>query len=247
MRKFGLIGYPLGHSFSKKHFEEKFKKEEISDACFELFPIQSIHSLPELISAEPDLKGFAVTVPYKKQVLTFLDEFDPGAKEIGAVNCIKIQQGKLIGYNTDAIGFEKMLPPNIVALHRKALILGTGGASACVQYVLNKLGISFQLVSRNPKLHDRENVIGYDDLSGTNVADYTLIVNATPQGMAPNIEAFPELPYVGITEKHFLIDLIYNPAETVFLKKGKAFGATIMNGHQMFVEQAEANWRIWND
>ncbi len=247
MRTFGLIGYPLGHSFSKKYFEEKFIIESISDARFELFPISAIDFLPGLIHTHTELRGLAVTVPYKKQVLTFLDQLDKEAEGVGAVNCIKIEEGKLIGYNTDIIGFEKMLPNDTATMHEKALILGTGGASACVQYVLNKLKIPFLLVSRNPRLHQTENVIGYDRLTSASVADHTLIINATPMGMAPNTEAFPSLPYEGISRKHLLIDLIYNPEETAFLKKAREFGATTMNGYRMFIEQAEANWKIWND
>ena len=246
MNQYGLIGFPLGHSFSKKYFEEKFLKEAIQDVAFDLFPIPSIDAFPALMKNYPDLKGLAVTVPYKKQIISYLDELDSTTLNIGAVNCIKIQNGKTKGFNTDVIGFEKMLPPDFDKQYKQAMVFGSGGASACVQYVLNKLGVAYKLVSRNPEQLNHDDVCHYDAISKSNVSDYTLLINTTPLGMAPAIDTFPDIPYEGITEKHLLIDLVYNPAETLFLKKGREFGANTLNGYPMFTEQAEENSRIWN-
>jgi shikimate dehydrogenase len=242
MNRFGLIGYPLGHSFSQQYFNNKFKTENLNNCFFELFPIENVDSFPELLHAHKDLKGLAVTIPYKQTIINFLTSIDEAASEIGAVNCIKIASGITIGYNTDVIGFENAIKPILKPHHKKALILGTGGGSKAVQFVFKKLGIEFLLVSRT-KNHPH---IQYQDINEFICADYNIIVNATPIGMAPNVDDFPEIPYHLFNEKHLLFDLIYNPDETLFLKKGKAAGAQTKNGYEMLVTQAEANWKIWN-
>ena len=242
MNRFGLIGYPLGHSFSQKYFNNKFETENLKDCFFDLFPIENIASFPELLSTYNDLKGLAVTIPYKQTVINFLTNIDEAASEIGAVNCIKISSQKIIGFNTDVIGFENSIKPILQPHHKKALILGTGGGSKAVQYVLKKMGIEFLLVSRSKN----QQHIQYQDINELICADYNIIVNATPLGMAPNVDDFPEIPYHLLNEKHLLFDLIYNPNETLFLQIGKAAGASTKNGYDMLLIQAEANWKIWN-
>ncbi|HEY1032114.1 MAG TPA: shikimate dehydrogenase [Flavipsychrobacter sp.] len=237
---YGLIGYPLKHSFSPAYFKDKFTRLGI-DATYHAYAIPTIHELPELIKKHPSLAGLNVTIPYKEQVLSYLDEVDSIAQQIGAVNCIAIHAGKLKGYNTDVIGFADSLKPLLQPHHTDALILGTGGASLAVAYALGQLGIRYTKVSR--AVGD----IVYADLRPEHIATHTLIINTTPVGMFPDVDAFPDLPYEAITDKHLLYDLIYNPAETAFLAKGKAQGATIKNGHEMLVLQAEASWQIWND
>jgi shikimate dehydrogenase len=241
MKQFGLIGYPLGHSFSKKYFEEKFAKEHLQGCSFELFSIEKIEAFTDIISNNKSLKGLAVTIPHKKTIMPLLTEISDAAKTIGAVNCIKIKDGKTIGYNTDVIGFEKSLLPLLQPHHTKALVLGTGGASKAVQYVLKKLGISFLLVSRN-----RSNeTITYDDISVEIIETHSLIINTTPLGMSPNEDGFADIPYELLLPKHLLYDLIYRPKKTMFLKKGEEQGCVIKNGFEMLVLQAEENWKIW--
>jgi shikimate dehydrogenase len=241
MKQFGLIGYPLGHSFSKKYFEEKFAKEHLQGCSFELFSIEKIEAFTDIISNNKSLKGLAVTIPHKEAIMPLLTEISDAAKAIGAVNCIKIKDGKTIGYNTDVIGFEKSLLPLLQPHHTKALVLGTGGASKAVQYVLKKLGISFLLVSRN-----RSNeTITYDDISAEIIETHSLIVNTTPLGMSPNEDGFADIPYELLSPKHLLYDLIYKPKKTMFLKKGEEQGCVIKNGFEMLVLQAEENWKIW--
>ncbi len=242
MNRFGLIGYPLGHSFSQQYFNNKFKTENLNDCFFELFPIENVDLFPELLDAHKDLKGLAVTIPYKQTIISFLTSIDEAASEIGAVNCIKISSQKTIGFNTDVIGFENSIKPILKPNHKKALILGTGGGSKAVQFVFKKLGIEFLLVSRS-KNHQH---IQYQDINELICADYNIIVNATPVGMAPNNDKCPEIPYQFLSENHLLFDLIYNPAETLFLQKGREAGAQTKNGHEMLITQAEANWKIWN-
>lgn len=242
MNRFGLIGYPLGHSFSQQYFNNKFKTENLNDCFFELFPIESVDSFPELLHAHKDLKGLAVTIPYKQTIINFLTSIDEAASEIGAVNCIKISSQKIIGFNTDVIGFENSIKPILKPHHKKALILGTGGGSKAVQFVFKKLGIEFLLVSRSKNQHH----IQHQDINELICADYNIIVNATPVGMTPNNDKCPEIPYQFLSEKHLLFDLIYNPAETLFLQKGREAGAQTKNGHEMLITQAEANWKIWN-
>jgi shikimate dehydrogenase len=241
MRRFGLIGYPLGHSFSQKFFTDKFTREGIGDCVYENYPIQSIDEF-EAVLQQPGLQGLNVTIPYKKQVIPFLTHSSYAVSEMGACNCIDIRDGKLTGHNTDTFGFEKSLLPFLHSYHNKALVLGTGGASSAVVYVLNKLQIKWQYVSRSRS----DEAIGYDDITAEMMNDHLLIINTTPLGMYPDTTAFPPLPYDSLTGKHHLFDLVYNPAETVFLSKGKAMGATVQNGEQMLILQAEESWRIWN-
>jgi shikimate dehydrogenase len=232
----------LSHSFSKKYFTEKFEKEARSDCHYELYPISSIDELPDLLAAHPLLEGLNVTIPYKKQVLPFLDVVAiPAGLE--ACNCIRIQQGKLTGYNTDSIGFEQSLQPLLQSHHQKALVLGNGGAAEAVVYVLKKLGITVDLVSRN--LH-HGSTLTYADLAETVMRECTLIVNTTPLGMYPEVNTCPPIPYQNISNRHLLFDLVYNPAKTLFLQKGEAQGAVIKNGEEMLILQAEESWRIWN-
>ena len=242
MRLFGLIGYPLSHSFSKKYFTEKFEQEEISECRYDLFPIKTIDELPLLVRNNPKLEGLNITIPYKKQVLSFLDASNiPDG--LDACNCINITDGNLVGYNTDVTGFERSLKPLLKSYHKKALVLGNGGATAAVIFVLEKLGISFEIVSR--KLHDGS-TFTYRDIDKKIIAENTLIVNTTPLGMYPDTEACAEIPYQFISDKHLLYDLVYNPEKTLFLKKGEERGAKIKNGEEMLILQAEESWRIWN-
>ena len=242
MNRFGLIGYPLGHSYSQQYFNNKFKTENLSDCVFDFFPIENVDSFPELLDTHKDLKGLAVTIPHKQTIISFLTNIDEAASEIGAVNCIKKSSHNIIGYNTDVIGFENSIKPILKPNHKKALILGTGGGSKAVQFVFKKLGIEFLLVSRAKN----QQHIQYQDINELICADYNIIVNATPVGMTPNNDKCPEIPYQLLNEKHLLLDLIYNPAETLFLQKGREAGAQTKNGHEMLITQAEANWKIWN-
>ncbi len=243
MRKFGLIGFPLSHSFSKGFFADKFAKENIVHTQYENFPIETIDQFSSLWEEEPNLEGINITIPHKKAVIPFLDNPSSVVKAMNACNCIRKYNGQLYGYNTDVIGFEKSLQPFLNAHHQKALILGTGGAAAAVAWVLEKLGISYQYVSRTSA---GENVISYDDLNSAILQDHLLIINTSPVGMYPHVNEAPTLDYTAITPAHHLYDLIYNPAETLFLTKGKERGASIQNGLEMLHLQAEASWEIWN-
>lgn len=243
MESYGLIGYPLSHSFSKKYFTEKFAKEKILDCEFNAFPIEKIELLPQLIKDNQTLKGLSVTIPYKESVIPFLDELDATAKKIGAVNCIKIAEGKLKGYNTDAFGFRQSIKPFLESHHERALILGTGGASKAVYHVLKEIGIDCYFVTRNKT---DENQFTYEEVNENMLNAFKLIINATPLGMFPNIDSCPAIPYQFISSSHLLYDLVYNPDETEFLKKGKIKRATIVNGFSMLQHQAEEAWRIWN-
>jgi shikimate dehydrogenase len=243
---YGLIGFPLEHSFSKGYFTEKFKSNNLSNCRYENFPIKSIGELNNIIEANPDLIGLNVTIPYKISIIDHLDELDGNAKSIQSVNTIKIVREnkiKLIGYNTDIIGLTMALKPQLRPAHNRALILGNGGSSKAVQFVLKSLGIGFLIVSRNPKL---ENEISYAELNENHIRFHQLIINTTPLGMWPNVEEFPEINYDFISSEHLLFDLIYNPEMTIFLKKGKEKGAMISNGLSMLHQQAEASWQIWN-
>jgi shikimate dehydrogenase len=242
MTKYGLIGYPLSHSFSKKYFTEKFERESIQDHEYDLFPIDKITQLPLLLQAEIDLKGLNVTIPYKEQVIPFLDELTEVVKEIQACNCIRILNGKLIGYNTDVIGFEKTLERKLSNHHQRALVLGTGGAAKAVHYVLSKKGIEYLEVSRTKV----DGSITYQEIGEQVISSHTLIINTTPLGMYPNIEEAPNLPYHLLSDQHYLYDLVYNPTKTKFLLEGESRGAVIENGADMLVIQAEASWDIWN-
>ena len=248
MKRYGLIGYPLSHSFSKQYFEEKFKKENLTDCRYENFPLQSLDELPVLLEDNYELRGFNVTIPYKEKILSRLDRMDENSHDIGAVNTVKISrnQGKyfLKGYNTDSHGFYASLLPFLNKPITDALILGTGGASKAVACVLKKLGISCLFVSRHPVKSDH---ISYTDVCGPVLYHSQLIVNTTPIGMYPDTEACPDIPYEFITAKHLLFDLIYNPSETKFLARGKEMGARVVNGMEMLRLQAEKAWEIWND
>lgn len=239
--KLGLIGYPLSHSFSKGYFTEKFRKENIPNHVYETYPIERIELVEDLMNNE-NLSGLNVTIPYKEVVIPFLDELDDTAKEIGAVNTIKIRNGKKIGYNTDCHGFEMSFSPLLQAHHTKALVLGTGGASKAVVYALKKLGISYQYVSRN----GGDDKWSYEQISPEILQEYTVIINTSPLGMYPNVNTLPPLPYEAITDKHYLYDLVYNPEVTAFLQKGLDKNATTKNGIDMLYLQAEKAWTIWN-
>jgi shikimate dehydrogenase len=246
MRTYGLIGFPLSHSFSQKYFTDKFKKENITACEYKNFPLEAVQPLPQWVASIPTLHGLNVTLPHKKAVIPFLTSIDLVAQEVGAVNCIHIQtihnQQTLTGYNTDVYGFEESLNPLLKPHHQHALVLGNGGASNAVIYCLKKLHISFQLVSRKVSA----GCLSYSDLSPHVVSQSTLIINTTPLGTHPNINDCPDIPYEHITGKHLLYDLTYNPAETLFLKKGKEKKATVKNGYQMLCLQAEKAWEIWN-
>ena len=241
MRLFGLIGYPLSHSFSKKYFTEKFEKEKLSDCAYENFPIPAIEHLREVL-IKPGLEGFNITIPYKEQVLSYLDEMTEIVRKIRACNCVRILNGKLHGFNTDVIGFENSLKKKLKPFHSKALILGTGGSARAVQFVLNNLGIPFKSVSRKPSAKS----LSYEQLTVDFINRHNLIINTTPLGMFPNVIQAPPIPYQALTPEHFLFDLLYNPEKTLFLKKGEELGASIQNGYEMLVLQAEENWKIWN-
>jgi shikimate dehydrogenase len=244
MRHFGLIGFPLGHSFSKKYFSAKFESENI-DAEYSLYELPEITEFNKLLKKK-ELSGLNVTIPYKEQVIAFLDELDDTAAKIGAVNVIRFiredERLTLKGYNSDAIGFENSLTPLLKPHHTRALILGTGGASKAIRYVLNKLGIETTYVSRSPKAGQ----ITYRQLDRQIISEHTVIVNASPVGTFPHSDECPNIPYEFLSDKHLLFDVVYNPAETLFLKKGKEQGTTCLNGESMLVGQAVAAWQIWN-
>lgn len=241
MRQFGLIGYPLSHSFSQKFFTEKFLKENIIHAQYDNFPITSIQSFAALWTEHPNLEGLNVTIPYKKEVIPFLQHSSSVVHAIKACNCIHKFNNELYGYNTDVIGFEKSLLPFLKPHHTHALILGTGGASAAVQWVLQKLNIQYQVVSRRGNAS-----LSYDQLSASVIESHTLIINTSPLGMFPNVNEAPPIAYDAISAKHHLYDLVYNPTETLFMKNGLAKGATVQNGLAMLHIQAEESWAIWN-
>ncbi len=244
MRTFGIIGFPLSHSFSQKYFTQKFIDEYIADALFVNFPIQSIKDLPKLLKFVSELKGLAVTIPYKKQVLPFLQQATNEVKEIGACNCIKIINNKLHGYNTDVTGFEKSFITHLQPHHKHALILGSGGASAGVEFVLKKLKINYTIVSRTAT---SANTVLYEDMDEKLMKKNSVIINCTPLGTYPNEDESPIIPYSFLTSDHYLFDLVYNPPLTKFLLLGKERGATIQNGYDMLTIQAEENWKIWNE
>lgn len=242
MRLYGLIGKPLKHSFSKAYFTQKFEAENIEDCLYQNFELAGINDLSFLLSSQPNLRGLNVTIPYKKEVLPFLHYQNEVVQAMQACNCIKIEDGKLYGFNTDVFGFQKSLQTFLKPHHRQALVLGTGGSSNAVQYALGQLGIPFQLVSRNKE----NNTIVYSEVGAAVIEQHQIIINTTPLGMFPNMDAAPDLPYQYITQNHLLFDLIYNPEQTLFLQKGAERGATTANGHQMLLLQAEESWRIWN-
>ena len=244
MRKFGLIGRNISYSFSQNYFSIKFKDEDITDATYENFDIENINLFKIEILNQNNIKGLNVTIPYKEDIIPFLDSLDKKAKKIGAVNTIKItKKGKTKGYNTDCYGFKKSLKPHLKKRHKKALILGTGGASKAIAFVLKKLGIKYSFVSRTSS---KQADFTYSELTEDIIDDHKIIINCTPVGTYPNTDHAPDIPYNFISKKHILYDLIYNPSETTFLKNGKQKGAKIINGYDMLVFQAEKAWKIWN-
>jgi shikimate dehydrogenase len=242
MRQFGLIGYPLSHSFSKKYFTQKFAEEGIHNCNYELYPIASINEFPALLQEVKGLEGINVTIPYKEAVLPFLDEQTAAVQEIGACNCIHIKDGKLIGHNTDVTGFRQSIEPFLQPHHQQALILGTGGAAKAVAWVFKQLGIRFQIVSRKKTA----TTISYDELDAAMMQTVELVINTTPLGMQPNVLDKPSLPYHCINNRFLCYDLVYNPEKTRFLQLAEEQGATIKNGADMLLIQAEESWKIWN-
>jgi shikimate dehydrogenase len=242
-RQFGLIGKNISYSFSKKYFTEKFALGNLEDYFYENFDLQSIDEFPEILKNNSDLKGLNVTIPFKETIIPYLDKLSKNAQKIGAVNVIRFtKKGSLKGYNSDYYGFIKSLKPLLKEHHKKALILGTGGASKGIAFGLEKLGILYTFVSREEK----EGMIDYNRINATTFDNYQIIINCTPLGTSPNVKEFPNLPYQFFTKKHIAFDLIYNPEETQFLKKAKKKGATIKNGFEMLQYQAEKSWKIWN-
>lgn len=246
MDKYGIIGYPLGHSFSPGFFNEKFINEGI-DAVYERYELSQIDLLPEIIASNPELCGLNVTIPYKQQIMQYLDELSEEAREIGAVNVVKVtHNGKnvhLKGFNSDVIGFSRSIEPLLEKHHKKALILGTGGAAQAIDYGLMQLGLETIKVSR----YERPDTIQYDKITPDVIKEYKVIINCTPIGMYPNTEECPNLPYEAMDSQHLLYDLIYNPDTTLFMKKGMERGAVVKNGLEMLLLQAYASWEFWHE
>jgi len=261
MKQYGLIGYPLTHSFSKKYFMEKFERGNIKETQYHLFPIEHISELPGLLKEHPDLCGLNVTIPHKQSVLKYLDWIENDAKKIGAVNCIRINAEspveaaftgelgitghnfRLEGFNTDMYGFEMSLKPLLKPQHDHALVLGDGGSAQAVKCVLENLGITYKVVTRKPQADG----ILFKDLKAQHIRQYLLIINTTPLGMTPKVDEYPPIPYQDLTKDHLLFDLIYNPEKTIFLQKGEEQGAVIKNGLEMLILQAEKSWEIWTE
>ena len=247
MKLFGLIGKTLGHSFSQSYFKEKFEKEGIIGAYYNLYPLETIDEFNQLITDFSELSGLNVTIPYKSEVIPFLNYIDDSAKEIGAINTIKFERVnsklKLLGYNTDYIGFWESIKPLLQSHHNKALVLGTGGSSKAVAYALRKANIEVLFVSRNANEKDQ---ITYQDITREHIEKYKIIINTTPLGMFPNSDECPDIPYDYLSSKHILFDLIYNPEQTKFLQLGQEQGAIIKNGLDMLKIQADHSWNIWN-
>jgi shikimate dehydrogenase len=245
MKRYGLLGYPLTHSFSKRYFTERFEKEKI-DSTYQNFEIDTIKKFPEIIENNPEIVGLNVTIPYKEQVIPYLDELNDSAREIKAVNTIRVKRTEngvyLKGYNTDTYGFETSIKPFLKEHHKKALILGTGGASKALKYVLDKLGIDYISASIE-ELQEKE--IRYEDINAELMAERTIIINATPLGTYPKVDTFPNIPYEYITDKHLLFDVVYNPEVSVFLQNGIKKGASTKNGYEMLLLQAIRAYEIW--
>lgn len=260
MKKFGLIGYPLSHSFSKKYFTQKFEDQKIEGSEYNLYPLEKLESFKDLLYKNRNLCGLNVTIPYKVDVIPYLDWLSHEAKIIGAVNCIKVKSEspvtaafsgelgveghdfRLEGYNTDAYGFENSLKPLLRSHHNNALILGDGGAAKAVKYVLQKLNIAYVVVTRK----EIDNNMLFSDLNEQEIKHHKLIINTTPLGTYPDVDACPPIPYEYLTDEHLLYDLIYNPEETLFLKRGREKGTATKNGLEMLILQAERSWEIWN-
>ncbi len=247
MRKFGLIGYPLGHSFSGKYFSEKFAREGIMDCSYENYPLETLNRFPELIFETPELCGLNITIPYKTEIINYIDDTDPAVKEIGAVNVLKIKrienQIRISGYNSDITGIKVSVMPFVAEHIKNAIILGTGGSSKAVAYTLKKMDIGVTFVSRTKK----KDCITYGDLTSRVIRKADLIINTTPLGMFPDITTMPDINFNLLNEKHILFDLVYNPEFTAFLRKGKERGCKIITGLKMLYAQAERSWEIWND
>ncbi|MEO7316326.1 MAG: shikimate dehydrogenase [Ginsengibacter sp.] len=244
MKIYGLIGRSLGHSFSKKYFTEKFTSENYQNCIYSNFELDCLGDNLEELKKNIELSGLNVTIPYKTEIISFLDEVTEDTLRVNACNCIKIENGKWIGYNTDVIGFEKSFIPGLKPGQVKALILGTGGAAKAVAFVLKKLCIEFAYVSRSKT--DLLPALLFEDISGEILNEFPIVINATPSGMYPNIDDYPNLPYELVSSQHYFYDLIYNPLKTKFLEKAEAKGATIQNGEEMLRIQAEESWKIWN-
>ena len=242
MIQYGIIGYPLSHTFSPAYFKEKFRVERIKDVRYNAFPLESLVQLNDLLFQKPEIRGLNVTIPYKESIFPYLDEIDPLAREIGAVNTILVRRGKLIGYNTDVSGFESAIRPHLNPFIKGALVLGTGGSSKAVVYALRKMGLTSILISRKPG----KNQLTYTDIDARLLDSHRLVINCTPVGMAPQENSFPAIPYDGLTKSNILFDLIYNPLETQFLQKGRLRGALTLNGMEMLKMQAEDSWKIWS-
>ncbi len=245
MRQFGLIGYPLSHSFSKKYFSDKFEREQIAQAHYELFELPTIDAFNELLISHTNLTGLNVTIPHKQAIIPYLDALDDSARRVGAVNVIKIEAGKKTGYNSDYFGFKQSLLNTGfgITVDTQALVLGSGGASKAVMVALEDLSVAYKVVSRKP---EASNQISYQEVTPNVLAQHQIIINTTPLGMHPHTEACPDLPYEALTSQHLLFDLVYNPAQTLFMKKGEAQGAKAINGLEMLHLQAEKAWEIWN-
>ena len=242
--RFGLVGKNIGYSFSKAHFTKKFENLNLLDYSYENLDFQDIAEFPIFLQNNPDLYGLNVTIPYKEKIIPYLDKLSKKATAIGAVNTISFtKNGKLKGYNTDYYGFQKAIEPLLQPHHKKALVLGTGGASKAVAYALQQMGITTTYVSRTSS----GNTIGYNQINASTFTEYQIIINCTPLGTAPNVAICPEIPYDFFTPAHIAFDLIYNPAETLFLQKAKQQGAIVKNGLDMLVFQAEKAWEIWNE
>jgi shikimate dehydrogenase len=247
MKIYGLIGFPLGHSFSKGYFTEKFSRESIIDSIYKNFPIKEVSILPSLVESTPSLMGLNVTIPYKEQVIPFLNELSEAATAIGAVNTIKITRKnneiRMKGFNTDVNGFQKSLESYEIEVPSKTLVLGAGGAAKAVKWVLETHNTSIYFATRNPY---KDNHLSYSEISESGLGEFKLIINTTPLGMFPSTDSLPELPYNTLQNDHTLFDLVYNPLETAFLKEGKKRNCKIINGLYMLEQQAEESWRIWN-
>ena len=242
MDKYGIIGFPLGHSFSRGFFTEKFAREGI-DAQYLNFEIPDARMLLDVLRDNPELRGLNVTLPHKQAVIPLLDELSDEAREIGAVNVIRVRDGKLKGFNSDIIGFTESIKPLLKPHHKKALVLGTGGASKAIRVGLKRMGIEWKYVSRTP----REGMMTYEDITAETLQEYSVIVNCSPVGMFPKVDEAPAIPYEYLTPKHLLFDCVYNPEDTLFMQKGREQGATVKNGLEMLHLQAIASWRFWNE
>jgi len=245
MKTYGIIGFPLTHSFSKQYFTEKIEREGIPEAVYNSFPLKYIDEFPALLQSNPFLKGLSVTIPYKEKVLPFLTEVSEEVAEIGATNCIRKRGDELKGFNTDIIGFEKSFVKQLRPEHKRALVLGTGGASKAVQYVLKNLSIDYLVVSRSKG--NAANFIRYEEITPEIIEEYKILINCTPLGMSPDEDTCPDISYSLLTSGHYLFDLVYKPTKTLFLQKGEGQGTIICNGYEMLIIQAEENWRIWNE